>query len=403
MTVRLAHGKAYLNEKFASLAKGIDIDGELNSCVAVNEWFSGKKTSALDDFVVGTVDQFLMLALKQRHLPLRHLGFSKKVVVIDEVHAYDAYMSQYLMRAISWMGTYGVPVVILSATLPEERRVEIIKSYMLGMGIKFTKEERAKISQLIRTDAYPLITYNDGSKFFQKKDFDIKTNKQIVIKKLLENNLLEEVENMISDGGIIGIIVNTVKRSQEISKILSENFGDDTVFLLHSNFIATERVKKENELMSMIGKGAIRPQKKIVVGTQVIEQSLDIDFDVLISDLSPMDLLIQRMGRLQRHDISRPNKHKTPIFYVMGESEELEFEPGSSYVYGDYLLARTQYYLPGTIDLPKDISKLVQKVYSSAASNSDNSACDEILLSEDLSEKYINSKSSFCKNQKERG
>ncbi len=168
VTVRLAHGKAYLNEKFASLAKGIDIDGELNSCVAVNEWFSGKKTAALDDFVVGTVDQFLMLALKQRHLPLRHLGFSKKVVVIDEVHAYDAYMSQYLMRSISWMGTYGVPVVILSATLPEERRVELIKSYMLGMGIKFTKEERAKISRLIKTDAYPLITYNEGSSIFQK-------------------------------------------------------------------------------------------------------------------------------------------------------------------------------------------------------------------------------------------
>ena len=401
VTVRLAHGKAYLNEKFASLAKGIDIDGELNSCVAVNEWFSGKKTAALDDFVVGTVDQFLMLALKQRHLPLRHLGFSKKVVVIDEVHAYDAYMSQYLMRSISWMGTYGVPVVILSATLPEERRVELIKSYMLGRGIKFTKEERAKISRLIKTDAYPLITYNDGSSIFQKKDFDIKSNKKIVIKKLLENNLLEEVENMMSGGGIVGIIVNTVKRAQEISKMLSEKFGDDKVFLLHSNFIATERVKKENELMGMIGKGAIRPQEKIVVGTQVIEQSLDIDFDVLISDLSPMDLLIQRMGRLQRHDISRPNKHKTPIFYVMGESEELEFESGSSYVYGDYLLARTQYYLPETMDLPKDISKLVQKVYSSAASNSDNSACDDMFLSEDLSEKYIKfKKAHFSKIKK---
>ena len=67
--------------------------------------FHQGEKSALDDFVVGTVNQFLMVALKQKHLALRHLGFSKKVIVIDEVHAYDAYMSQYLLEAIRWMGS----------------------------------------------------------------------------------------------------------------------------------------------------------------------------------------------------------------------------------------------------------------------------------------------------------
>lgn len=397
ITVRLSHGKAHLNEKFASLSRGINIDGEQNSCVAVNEWFSGKKTAALDDFVVGTVDQFLMLALKQRHMPLRHLGFSKKVVIIDEVHAYDAYMSQYLMRAISWMGAYGVPLVVLSATLPGEKRAEIIKSYISGLDAKFSKEERTKLGQIIKTDEYPLITYNDGSKVFQKKGFAIETSKRIVIKKLCENALVEKVCNMISGGGIVGIIVNTVKRAQEISKILSEKIGEDTIFLLHSNFIATERVKKENELISMIGKDAVRPEKQVVVGTQVIEQSLDIDFDVLISDLSPMDLLIQRMGRLHRHDIGRPREHATPAFYIMGESDTLEFESGSSYVYGDYLLARTQHYLPEIIDLPKDISKLVQKVYNSFVScdYDDTMTGDEIFLGADLSEKYVKFKNDY--------
>ena len=78
-----------------------------------------------------------MLALKQKHLALRHLGFSKKVVIIDEVHAYDAYMSQYLLEAIRWMGAYGVPVIILSATLPAQQREKLIKSYMAGMGVKW--------------------------------------------------------------------------------------------------------------------------------------------------------------------------------------------------------------------------------------------------------------------------
>ena len=75
-----------------------------------------------------------MTALKQKHLVLRHLGFSRKVIVIDEVHAYDAYMSQYLYRALRWMGAYNVPVIILSATLPAEVRTALVRHYMRGRG-----------------------------------------------------------------------------------------------------------------------------------------------------------------------------------------------------------------------------------------------------------------------------
>ena len=114
MQIRLAHGKAHLNDTFSSLSNGIGIDGDENN-VIVNQWFSGRKTTSLDDFVVGTVDQFLLLSLKQRHLFLRHIGFSKKVIIIDEVHAYDTYMSQYLKQSIKWMGAYGVPIILLSA------------------------------------------------------------------------------------------------------------------------------------------------------------------------------------------------------------------------------------------------------------------------------------------------
>src|SRR5699024_786567 len=99
LPIRLAHGKAALNDDFSSLARNINIDEKRKDSIFVNEWFSGRKTTALDDFVVGTVDQFLLLALKQKHLALRHLGFSKKVIIIDEVHSYDSYMSQYLLEA----------------------------------------------------------------------------------------------------------------------------------------------------------------------------------------------------------------------------------------------------------------------------------------------------------------
>ena len=163
----------------------------------------------------------------------------------------------------------------------------------------------------------------------------------------------------------MGIIVNTVRKSQELARNFSDIFGDDMVDLLHSNFIATERIRKEKDLLQEIGKKAMRPPKKIIIGTQVIEQSLDIDFDVLISDLAPMDLLIQRIGRLHRHKIKRPQKHEVARFYVLGTFEEFDFDEGTRLVYGDYLLARTQYFLPDKIRLPDDISPLVQKVYNS--------------------------------------
>jgi CRISPR-associated helicase cas3 len=363
LSIHLVHGKAALNKEFTKLPRGntVNFDDITNGSVIINDWFSGKKKTALDDFVVGTVDQFLMVSLKQKHLALRHLGFSKKVVIIDEVHAYDAYMSQYLLEAVEWMGAYRVPVIILSATLPSKQREALLKSYLHGMGVKW---KTIKNKDTLDTDAYPLITYNDGCEIHQVKEFNEETSKTVHVQPLAEDNLLSTVKEAIEDGGVVGIIVNTVKRAQELGKIYEEVFGEEIVDLLHSNFISTERIKKEQKLLREIGKNAKRPFRKIIIGTQVIEQSLDIDFDVMISDLAPMDLLIQRIGRLHRHSITRPKKHEEAKLYVLGTNPNLEFEKGSSFVYGDYLLARTQGFLPSQIALPNDISPLVQKVYN---------------------------------------
>jgi CRISPR-associated endonuclease/helicase Cas3 len=364
--LRLLHGKAALNEEYTDLAKrgvaqNIDLDGDEKGTVTINEWFSGRKVASLDDFVVGTVDQFLMVALKQKHLALRHLGFSKKVVVIDEVHAYDAYMSQYLYQAVRWMGAYGVPVVILSATLPSDRRMELVEQYIRGAG--YILRDCIYQENGLATDDYPLITYSDGNAIKQVCDFVPIKNKSIQIVRYENEDLIPLVEGLIREGGVIGIIVNTVKRAQMLAIECTEKFGSENVELLHSGFIATDRIDKERQLIDMIGKGAKRPSKKIIIGTQVIEQSLDIDFDVLISDLAPMDLLIQRVGRLHRHDILRPQKHEHPVLYVLGMDSSLSFDPGSEAVYGGYLLARTQSFLQEVLSIPEDISPLVQKVY----------------------------------------
>lgn len=365
-SLRLVHGKAALNEEFSNLPRSSNIYDERiqNSSVVVNEWFSGRKVAIMDSFTVGTVDQFLLLSLKQKHLALRHLGFSRKVVVIDEVHAYDAYMSVYLMESLRWMAAYNVPVIILSATLPVSKRNELIENYMRGQGRKYNS--LPKPLNFENNHSYPLITYNDGEQILQYSSFSPVLGKDVHIEKIKsskEEYIYELVKNLIKDGGVVGIIVNTVKKSQKIAKLFNEIFGEEIVELLHSAFIATDRIAKEKELLKTIGKNGNRPNKKIIIGTQVIEQSLDIDFDVIISDLAPMDLLIQRMGRLHRHNIERRDIHKIPRFYVLG-SGDYNLDEGSEAVYGGYLLYRTEYYLPDILNLPNDISPLVQNVYS---------------------------------------
>lgn len=394
-SIRLIHGKAQLNEQFANLPKsrGIFEDNYNNNDnhsnantefnendttkISVNDWFAGRKLSILDDFTVGTVDQILLMALKQKHLMLRHLGFSNKVVVIDEVHAYDVYMSVYLYRALRWLGAYRVPVVILSATLPRNKRKQLVENYMNGAG-KF--KTAAKPSDFDTNEAYPLLTYNDGQNIKQFSDFDTEQgiNYEIQCKSQSESEreaVVELVVKLTPNGGVVGVIVNTVRRAQEFAQCCMEAFGEDNVALLHSSFIATERYSKEKQLIDTIGKDGKRPHFKIIIGTQVIEQSLDIDFDVLITDLAPMDLLLQRMGRLHRHQITKhPINLQTPKVYIL-HCSDYNFDKGSAYIYSPFILFRTEYFLKqhlqekSTINLPNDISPLVQSVYSDTELN----------------------------------
>lgn len=361
-SIQLIHGKASLNDKFQKLKTTSNIYSDDEEVVTVNSWFSGKKTAILDDFVVGTVDQFLLLSLKKKHLALRHLAFSKKVVVIDEVHANDAYMNVYMKNALEWMGAYQIPVILLSATLPAKTRQQLIQHYISGQG--FSLNETIKAENWDTSDAYPLITYTDGNRVNQETfDKDEVTNSVEIIQ-LADEDFEDKIAELVSNGGIVGIIVNTVRKAQELGEKLMHLYGQETVEILHSSFISTDRIQKEEKLLNIIGKGKERPQKKIIIGTQVIEVSLDIDFDVLISDLAPMDLLMQRIGRLHRHEnVVRPKEHTIPRVYVLGTNENFNFDTGSQAVYGQYLLIRTQYFLPEIVRLPYDISKLVQEVY----------------------------------------
>lgn len=353
--IRLAHGMAELNEAYQSLLPGrafTQEDAQPEEGVYVHPWFQGHKQALLADFVIGTVDQLLMAALRQRHLMLRHLGLAGKVVVIDEVHAYDAYMNTYLDRALAWLGQYRVPVILLSATLPARRRSELTAAYA---GDSPSSPDHA---------GYPLLTWTQGSSVRQRAVELPPEQRQIHIETAAEEALPHLLRQALAEGGCAGVIVNTVKKAQALAALLRAALPECHVVLFHAQFLMPDRAEKERFLLERLGKGSTAAQRDrlVVVGTQVLEQSLDIDFDFLATELCPMDLLLQRIGREHRHaGRARPAPLKRARCAVLIPEEG--FDEGSRAVYGEWLLRRTKMLLPAVIRLPGDIPALVQDAY----------------------------------------
>ena len=375
ISIRLAHGMADLNASYRSLMNGNALastqEDEGPERLIVHDWFRGSKQGLLADFVVGTVDQVLMAALRQKHLMLRHLGLCGKVIIIDECHAYDAYMNQYLEETLRWLGAYRTPVVMLSATLPRDRRAAFLAAYL---NLRPRARERMREEAWHDSQDYPILTWTDGGRICQEKIHYDGMRRDVLFTRVVQGRTIEEeiatvqkiLEDTLQDGGCAAVVVNTVRRAQLFSEKLQAGMPDATILLLHSRFVTPDRLKHEQELLAHMGRksGRKKRDRTIVVGTQVIEQSLDFDADVMMTDLCPMDLLMQRIGRLHRHavhDAMRPEQVCVPRCYVLGGQGEIE--KGAKAVYGTYLLMRTAMLLPQAAHLPDDISRLVNAVY----------------------------------------
>lgn len=373
LSVRLAHSNAELESAYKSLpsASSVETDSDERERIITHSWFDGRKKSLLADCVVGTVDQILMASLKQKHVMLRHLGLAGKVVIIDECHAYDAYMNVYLDRTLRWLGEYKTPVIILSATLPVGRRNELLKAYMGSKNYKNV--------QIQGNLSYPLISCTDGTTVEQKSDFGIAfENKTVCIQKTDEDAICDILGERLYDGGCAGIIVNSVDKAQQLAKRIKEELPSFETELFHSRFIMTDRAKREERLIKNIGKKSTGDSRnRIIIGTQVLEQSLDLDFDLLITELCPIDLLLQRIGRLHRHRRERPKLLREPVCYVTGTEGE-GFDYATEKIYGKWLLGRTLKLLPSEITLPDDIAGLVHEVYKNydTAEMSEEDECD---------------------------
>lgn len=362
---KLVHSQAFLLSDRVQL-RPLSNGGVEPTDSAVQDWFAPKKRALLAAFGVGTIDQAELGALNVAHNALRLVGLAGKTVILDEVHAYDAYMTTIIERLLEWLSAMGTSVILLSATLPRNRMNSLAKAY--GCAPPEENDPQAEYPRIWVGTQNNAITLHPPA--YQKA-------RTIFTRSLhLKNNSPQEkaawLLDQVRDGGCICWITNTIARSQDIfAELLKQAGGDVRLMLLHSRFSVSEREEREKLLMNCFGPQGYRPKKAVVIGTQVLEQSLDLDFDLMVSDLAPIDLLLQRAGRLHRHPwrgaIER-SPHEMPVLWVYNERKadgSLDISVDER-IYSRYMLLRTDQVLPKDkeISLPSAYRDLIECVYS---------------------------------------
>lgn len=360
----LLHGKARFNQTWQALREappsfsGVDAYGcddeygpdarspgggsAAGSSQAPAEWFLGRRRGLLTPVVVGTVDQLLLAATRTKHVMLRHAGLTGKVVVLDEVHAYDVFMSQFVFEAFRWLAEAGVPIVVLSATLPPQLRGDLVRAYLQGA------TGRRDVDIDIIQQGYPGVLAAAAAR--PEPDAPATASAEVSVISRATTSWragygvrVEIVPERIGDGASVGpadaivdlvvdrlrhggcalVVRNTVSRAQQTYEALSAALGDDVV-LLHARLTAGERADRTTAVLEALGAPAPsrrRPRRLVVVATQLAEQSFDVDVDLLVTDVAPVDLLLQRVGRLHRHTravADRPEVVRRPTVVVTG-------------------------------------------------------------------------------------
>lgn len=322
-------------------------------------WFNHAKRGLLAPFAVGTIDQALMAAMNVKHGFVRAFGLAGKVVILDEVHAYDAYTSTLLNALVELLREFHCTVIILSATLNRDRREQL-----LG----------APASE----DAYPLISAAPLNQPVSERPVPSGANHEVKIRLLIDSDAaLSETLERASRGQQVLWIENTVAEAQERYLDLAARASELGIpcGLLHSRFTADDRQRIEGRWVGLFGKDGWQERTRcgrILVGTQILEQSLDIDADFLVSRFAPTDMLLQRVGRLWRHaGTPREPTACCEAWVLAPDLEKAIVAPvsafgSSAHVYSPYVLCRSLevWEEVDALSLPQDIRGLIDKTYA---------------------------------------
>ncbi|MBI5552157.1 MAG: CRISPR-associated helicase Cas3' [Desulfobacterales bacterium] len=364
---RLIHSNSWLMDKDFGIQPAIT-GKDANDATTGRDWFASSKRALIAPFGVGTVDQALLGVVAAKHFFVRHFALAGKVVILDEIHSYDLYTVTLIDKLITILEGLGCTVIILTATLTSKRRGQIIDCSSDG------KNETS--------NEYPLLTgLSEGRKLTPVAPAP-PAPRAIKIKFALQQDAADEAIRFARKGAAVLWICNTVEAAQIQYQRFKSIIGNEfPIGLLHSRFPFWRREQLENEWMERFGKNGKTRCPSIFVATQVVEQSVDLDADLLITELAPTDMLLQRIGRLWRHERScRPVDHARICIL----SEEQEFEKlrdmtpkniiktlgSKALIYAPYILLRSLEIWSqkssgqGEIVIPTQIRELIESTYA---------------------------------------
>lgn len=362
---------------------------EAAASAVCSAWLAdGRKKSLLAQVGVGTLDQALLAVLPVRHQSLRLLGLASKVLIVDEVHAYDPYMHRLLCSLLLAHAAQGGSALLLSATLPAHMRSELCSAFRRGLGLPPLPAEPEM--------RYPLLTH--AHQAVATHPLATRTELRRRVGVCWMHSEEEAVELIVQEalaGRCVCWIRNTVSDALAAYRRLAERLPSGQLTLFHSRFAMCDRLEIENRALDTFGKTSDASQRRgqVLVASQVVEQSLDLDFDVMVSDLAPIDLVIQRAGRLHRHrrdaagqplSDGGPDQRGEPLLYLLAPEVSQDPDhhwyarafPKAQYVYphhgrlwlGWQALARAGAIVtPGSPDEAGAVRQLVEAVYGAEA------------------------------------
>lgn len=396
-SVILAHGQTRLHERFQStvlrhpearLEAAASPESGLPAAAACAAFLADNRRAALlADIGAGTVDQALLGALPSRFNTVRLFGMADKVLVFDEAHAYDRYMGVEAEQLLRFQAALGGSAVLLSATLSLEQRERFATAWMEGLA-----EGRRRVAPLfggdppalVKSMRYPLATVVSAAAepVREQAIAAAKWSRRSVHVRFVrtDDEALGHVLESARRGAAVAWVRNTVDDCLAAAAEVRAAGGDPIVF--HARFAQCDRQERERRVLDLFGQNGDAASRRgaILIATQVIEQSLDLDFDVMVTDLAPVDLLIQRVGRLWRHPSrrsERPARLRRELV-VLSPPTDVEPEkdwlravlPRTGYVYRNLgVLWRTAAALDNAkaIVTPKGLRPLVEAVYDSDA------------------------------------
>lgn len=365
---RLIHGNAWLMDQTAGLLPAATSPGSVSEDArSGRDWFASTKRALLAPFGVGTVDQALLGVVAAKHFFVRHFALAGKVVILDEVHSYDLYTGTLIDKLITTLEGLGCTVIVLSATLSGKRRGQIVSH----------PDDNSTNAEL----PYPLITGRHEGNPLEPVAAAPPTSRTIKVDFITAEDAAKEAINLAQNGGAVLWICNTVDSAQKQYQRFKElTQGGFPVGLLHSRFPFWRREEIEDEWMTRFGKNGTTRCGSILVSTQIVEQSVDLDADLLITELAPTDMLLQRLGRLWRHEREqRPvdtarvciikEKKSLEEFQCMEPKEIVKALGNKAYVYAPFVLLRTlelwknQSKKLGKVSIPSQIRQLIESTY----------------------------------------